>query len=64
MVMLCGTHISQKHVDALENVQRRATRCIPSLKGLSYVDRLKKLQLPTLVYRRARGDHDRDFLRS
>ena len=45
-----------KHVDALENVQRRATRCIPSLKGLSYVDRLKKLQLPTLVYRRARGD--------
>ena len=56
MVMLCGTHISSKHVDALENVQRRATRCIPSLKGLSYVDRLKKLQLPTLVYRRARGD--------
>ena len=57
MVMLCGTHTS-KHVDALENVQRRATtcRCIPSLKGLSYVDRLKKLQLPTLVYRRARGD--------
>ena len=45
-----------KHIDALENVQRRATRFVPSLKGLSYVDRLKKLNLPTLVYRRARGD--------
>ena len=45
-----------KHIDALENVQRRATRFIPSLKGLSYVDRLKRLNLPTLVYRRARGD--------
>ena len=46
----------QKHIDALENVQRRATRFVPSLKGLSYVDRLKRLNLPTLVYRRARGD--------
>jgi len=43
-------------IDALENVQRRATRCIPSLKGLSYEERLRKLDLPTLLYRRARGD--------
>ena len=40
----------------IENVQRRATRLIPSLKNLSYEDRLKKLKLPTLKYRRLRGD--------
>ena len=46
----------QKHIDALESVQRRATRYVPSLKGLSYQERLCKLKLPTLVYRRVRGD--------
>ena len=46
----------QKHIDLIENVQRRATRCVPSLKGLSYKERLTKLKLPTLVYRRVRGD--------
>ena len=46
----------QKHIDALESVQRRATRYVPSLKGLSYKERLCKLKLPTLVYRRVRGD--------
>ena len=46
----------QRDIDAIENVQRRATRLIPSLKGLTYVERLKKLQLPTLKYRRLRGD--------
>ena len=45
-----------KHIDPLENVQRRATRLVPSLKSLSYEERLRKLNLPTLVYRRARGD--------
>ena len=29
---------------------------IPGLKSLSYEERLKMLQLPTLVYRRLRGD--------
>lgn len=46
----------QKHIHALEGVQRRATKLIPSLKDLPYHERLKKLQLPTLAYRRARGD--------
>lgn len=45
-----------KDIDAVENVQRRASKRVPALKNLSYEDRLKKLGLPTLAYRRARGD--------
>ena len=45
-----------KYVDALEAVQRRATKILPSLRKYSYADRLRKLNLPTLTYRRARGD--------
>ena len=40
----------------IENVQRRATKVIPGLSELSYEERLKKLKLPTLKYRRTRGD--------
>lgn len=45
-----------KDIEIVENVQRRATRMVPELKGLSYEERLRKLRLPTLAYRRARGD--------
>ncbi len=48
--------IKQKHVDILESVQRRATKILPNLKHLSYSQRLVKLKLPTLTYRRLRGD--------
>jgi len=37
-------------------VQMRATKLIRSLRGLSYTERLQKLKLPTLKYRRLRGD--------
>ena len=37
-------------------MQKRATKQIPGFKDLSYQERLKRLKLPTLVYRRARGD--------
>ncbi len=40
----------------LEGVQRRATRMVPQLRGLDYIQRLEKLKLPSLYYRRARGD--------
>ncbi|MCG8045675.1 MAG: reverse transcriptase family protein [Candidatus Thiodiazotropha endolucinida] len=40
----------------IENVQRRATRLVRSLKGYSYSERLRKLGLPTLEYRRERAD--------
>ena len=43
-------------VDKLERVQKRATKLIPELSKRSYSDRLKALHLPTLKYRRFRGD--------
>ena len=46
----------KKHIDILENVQRRATKSIPGLSNLSYEERLHKINIPTLAYRRLRGD--------
>lgn len=46
----------KKDIQAIENVQRRATKRLPGMKNLTYEERLKKMDLPTLVYRRARGD--------
>jgi len=40
----------------LERVQRRFTRMVPELKGLSYPDRLKKLGIWSLEERRVRAD--------
>ena len=45
-----------KDIEAVENVQRRASKLVPALKNLIYEERLHKLGLPTLAYRRARGD--------
>ena len=46
----------KRDITDLENLQRRATRQIPALKGMSYQERLRRLRLPTLRYRRLRGD--------
>ena len=40
----------------IENVQRRATRLLPMFGELSYEERLQRLKLPSLRYRRMRGD--------
>ena len=45
-----------KHITAIENVQRRATKTIPGLKDLNYEQRLRHINLPSLSYRRIRGD--------
>ncbi len=46
----------QKDIEVLEAVQRRVTRIIPELRHLPYENRLRRRGLPTLVYRRHRGD--------
>ena len=46
----------QKYKDVIENVQRRATKQLPGMKNISYEERLQRLKLPTLAYRRTRGD--------
>jgi len=46
----------KKDTDKLERVQRRATCLLPHIRQLHYQDRLKMLNLPSLVYRRVRGD--------
>ena len=45
-----------KHKIAIENVKRRATKELPGMRDLSYIEILKLLKLPTLAYRRLRGD--------
>ena len=40
----------------LERVQRRATKMVASIKNLPYPLRLRRLELPSLYFRRRRGD--------
>ena len=42
----------KKDIRALENVQRRMTRLLPTLRSLSYRDRLSSLYLSSLETRR------------
>ena len=40
----------------IEGVLRRATKCVPGLSHLQYEDRLKKMKIPSMSFRRIRGD--------
>ena len=46
----------KKHITILENVQRRTTKLEDGFHHMSDSERLKKLNLPSQVYRRARGN--------
>ena len=47
----------RKHINELERVQRNFTKSIKGLKHMNYNQRLSKLNLPSLEYRRLRGDY-------
>ena len=46
----------KKHVNMIENVQKRATKLVDGFRDIEYSERLRMLNLPTLAYRRSRGD--------
>ena len=48
-------HLIRQH-NLIENVQRRATKMVKNISHLSYYERLVYLGLPSLNYRRLRGD--------
>ena len=46
----------KRDITEIEKVQKRATKLTISFKNMSYTDRLSRLKLSTLIYRRLRGD--------
>ena len=46
----------RKNIDAIEKIQRTFTRYISGTEGMSYPERLQYLNLPSLEFRRLRGD--------
>ena len=46
----------RQNFNALEKVQRKATKLVQGMKSLTYQERLKKLQLSTIEQRILRGD--------
>ena len=50
------TLIQKGDIEAIEKVQKRATKLVTLLKKLPYQERLLQLNLHTLKYRRLRGD--------
>ena len=46
----------RKDIDSIENIQKHFTRNIIGMASLDYSDRLKVLGIPSLEFRRVRGD--------
>ena len=45
-----------KDIETIGKIQKRAIKQVKQIRHLSYSERLKRLNLPTLRYRRHRGD--------
>ena len=48
-------------IEALEKVQKKATKILQQLKNFKYEDRLRACRLPTLYFRGIRGDRIETF---
>ena len=46
----------QAGIRSVETIQRRATKLIPELKDLPYVDQMRNLGIPSLKYGHRRGN--------
>ena len=46
----------KQDIELLEGVQHRATRMVPGLAKFPYEESLRKMDLPSLAYRRTRGN--------
>jgi hypothetical protein len=46
----------EKDKNLIESVLRRATKCVPKLSKMDYEDRLKAMRIPSMSFRRIRGD--------
>ena len=46
----------KKHTSKIERLQRMATKLVPDLMEMTYEERLRAMDLPTLEQRRERGD--------
>ena len=55
-IFLLWSPTNVKDANMMEGVQRRATKIIPSLRNLSYEERLKRLGMFSLRRRRLRDD--------
>ena len=53
--LIWGPHFKGDQIK-LEKIQRRATKLVPGIKDLTYEERMRALRLPSLAYRRKRGD--------
>ena len=53
--VIWGPHFVED-MKAIERVQKRATRMLTNLRELPYPKRLEIINLPSLAYRRRRGD--------
>ena len=49
---ICMAPHLAKHIDMLENVQMRATKLVDGLSNIEYPDRLRRLNLPRLMWLR------------